>query len=152
MTGANLSGGGTGGGGNMTNGTAPPDMTMTMSGSAFPTGAANSTAAITTSASAASSTQNAYSGADATAAASMLNNEPTDQESFLRGTWQADADGHWTMQSVFPGWYSGRSIHFHVKGESNGLGVLRFTLIPCLVYENGSMADNGTFIAGRAMQ
>ncbi|KAF8755544.1 Aromatic compound dioxygenase [Rhizoctonia solani] len=34
----------------------------------------------------------------------------------------------------FPGWYSGRSIHFHVK-----------------VYENGSVAENGTFIAGRAM-
>ncbi|KAG8743730.1 hypothetical protein FRC10_011512 [Ceratobasidium sp. 414] len=133
MTGANLSGGGFGGG-NMTNGTAPPDVTM--SGSVLPTGSmtANSTAAETTTASTSTSTQNAYSGADATAAASMLNNEPTDQESFLRGTWQADADGHWTMQSIFPGWYSGRSIHFHVK-----------------VYENGTVAENGTFIAGRAM-
>lgn len=136
-TGAYLSGGGGSGGGNGTNGTAPPDMTMSGSftGSMLPTGTpvSNSTAATTTAASA-SSTQNAYSGADTTAAASMLNNEPTDQESFLRGTWQADADGHWTMHSIFPGWYSGRSIHFHVK-----------------VYENGSVADNGTFIAGRAM-
>ncbi|CAE7155620.1 unnamed protein product [Rhizoctonia solani] len=124
MTGAALSGGGGfGGGGNSTNGTAPPDMSM--SGSIAPTA---------TSAESATSTQDAYSGADSTAAASMLNTVPTDQESFLRGTWQADSDGHWTMHSVFPGWYSGRSIHFHVK-----------------VYENGSVAENGTFIAGRAM-
>ncbi|KAB5589740.1 hypothetical protein CTheo_6814 [Ceratobasidium theobromae] len=134
MTGEALSGGGGFGGGNGTNGTAPPDMTM--SGSMLPTGtpvSGNSTAATTTAAGA-SSTQNAYSGADTTAAASMLNTVPTDQETFLRGTWQADSDGHWTMQSIFPGWYSGRSIHFHVK-----------------VYENGSVAENGTFIAGRAM-
>ncbi|KEP49609.1 dioxygenase [Rhizoctonia solani 123E] len=82
----------------------------------------------------ATSTQDAYSGADSAAAASMLNTVPTDQETFLRGTWQTDSDGHWTMHSVFPGWYSGRSIHFHVK-----------------VYENGSVAENGTYIAGRAM-
>lgn len=118
MTGEALSGGGGFGGGNGTNGTAPPDMTM--SGSMLPTGtpvSGNSTAATTTAAGA-SSTQNAYSGADTTAAASMLNTVPTDQETFLRGTWQADSDGHWTMQSIFPGWYSGRSIHFHVKGQS----------------------------------
>ncbi|CCO32946.1 hypothetical protein RSOLAG1IB_12124 [Rhizoctonia solani AG-1 IB] len=120
MTGSALSGG-SGMGGNNTNGTAPPDMTM----SSLPTA---------TTAESATSTQDPYSGADSTAAASMLNNVPTDQESFLRGTWQADSDGHWTMHSVFPGWYSGRSIHFHVK-----------------VYENGSVAENGTFIAGRAM-
>ncbi|CUA75487.1 hypothetical protein RSOLAG22IIIB_05918 [Rhizoctonia solani] len=122
LTGAALSSGGGFGGGNSTNGTAPPDMTM--SGGA-PTA---------TTAESATSTQDAYSGADSTAAASMLNTVPTDQESFLRGTWQADSEGHWTMYSVFPGWYSGRSIHFHVK-----------------VYENGSVAENGTFVAGRAM-
>ncbi|KAG8773901.1 hypothetical protein FRC12_002255 [Ceratobasidium sp. 428] len=133
MTGGNLGGGGGGGGGsggNMTNGTAPPNMTM--SGSMLPTG--SMMANVTSTASSSTSTQNVYSGADASGAGSMLNNTPTDQESFLRGTWQADADGHWTMKSIFPGWYSGRSIHFHVK-----------------VYENGSMAENGTFIAGRAM-
>ncbi|KAG9123605.1 hypothetical protein FRC07_014570 [Ceratobasidium sp. 392] len=134
MTGGNLSGGGSsgsgGGGGNMTNGTAPSDMAM--SGSTLSTGPM--TANLTATASASTSTQNAYSGADATAAAAVLNNEPTDQESFLRGTWQADADAHWTMKSIFPGWYSGRSVHFHVK-----------------VYENGLIAEKGTFIAGRAM-
>ncbi|CAE6336362.1 unnamed protein product [Rhizoctonia solani] len=131
LTGAELSNGGGSGGGN---GSAPPGMTM--SGSALPTGTAptiNGTSATTTAAGS-SSTKNAYSGADSTAAASMLNTVPTDQEKFLRGAWQADSDGHWTMYSIFPGWYSGRSIHFHVK-----------------VYENGSIAENGTFIAGRAM-
>ncbi|KAB5589742.1 hypothetical protein CTheo_6816 [Ceratobasidium theobromae] len=133
MTGEALSGGGFGGGGGGGgNGTTFPSM----SGSALPSGTAsagNSTSATTTAASS-SSTQNAYSGADATAAAAMLNTVPTDQESFLRGTWKADSEGHWTMHSIFPGWYSGRSVHFHIK-----------------VYENGSVAENGTFIAGRAM-
>lgn len=118
MTGEALSGGGFGGGGGGGgNGTTFPSM----SGSALPSGTAsagNSTSATTTAASS-SSTQNAYSGADATAAAAMLNTVPTDQESFLRGTWKADSEGHWTMHSIFPGWYSGRSVHFHIKGGLN---------------------------------
>ncbi|KEP46710.1 dioxygenase [Rhizoctonia solani 123E] len=116
------------------NGSASPDMTV--NGSTLPTGTAstsNGTSATTTVASS-SSTKNAYSGADRAAAASILNIVPTDQEKFLRGAWQADSDGHWTMHSIFPGWYSDRSIHLHIK-----------------VYENGSLAENGTFIAGRAM-
>lgn len=119
MTGAALSGGsGAPGGNGTTNGTAPPDMSVSVTGTMLPTGTVSSnSSAATTTAAGASSTQDAYSGADTTAAASMLNTVPTDEESFLRGTWQADADGHWTMQSIFPGWYSGRSIHFHVKGE-----------------------------------
>ncbi|KAG8689622.1 hypothetical protein FRC09_012346, partial [Ceratobasidium sp. 395] len=72
MTGGNLGGGG---GGNMTNGTAPPNMTM--SGSMLPTG--SMMANVTSTAISSTSTQNVYSGADASGAGSMLNNAPTDQ-------------------------------------------------------------------------
>lgn len=41
------------------------------------------------------------------------------------------------MHSIVPGWYSGRSAHFHIKAYTEG---------------NGSIADNGTFIAGSSVQ
>ncbi|QRV81820.1 dioxygenase [Ceratobasidium sp. AG-Ba] len=100
MTGSNLSGGG---------GDPAVQMSMSMSITDFPTASATATANAST------ATQNAYSGADLVEAASMLNNEPADQESFLRGTRQANSDGQWRMYLVFPGWYPGRLIHFHVK-------------------------------------
>ncbi|EJC97741.1 uncharacterized protein FOMMEDRAFT_137486 [Fomitiporia mediterranea MF3/22] len=40
------------------------------------------------------------------------------------------------MYSIVPGWYFGRSVHFHIKVYTGG---------------NGSVADNGTFIAGSAV-
>ncbi|KAL5499200.1 hypothetical protein ACEPAH_1718 [Sanghuangporus vaninii] len=61
---------------------------------------------------------------------------PADNDNFLRGVWQADENGHWTVYSIVPGWYSGRSAHFHIKVYTEG---------------NGSIADNGTFIAGSAV-
>lgn len=39
-------------------------------------------------------------------------------------------DGHLTMYSVVPGWYSGRATHFHIKA-----------------YPDGYIATNGTFVA-----
>lgn len=41
------------------------------------------------------------------------------------------------MYSIVPGWYSGRAVHFHIKVYTE---------------DNGSIADNGTFIAGSAVQ
>lgn len=58
-------------------------------------------------------------------------------QNYLRGVWQADESGHLTMYSIVPGWYSGRSTHFHIKVYTQ---------------DNGSIADNGTFIAGSAVQ
>ncbi|KAF8919607.1 aromatic compound dioxygenase [Mucidula mucida] len=72
----------------------------------------------------------AYSGADDPSAASMLNVATGDNSTFLRGVWQTDTDGHITMYSIYPGWYTGRAIHYHIKA-----------------YPEGSIADNGTFIA-----
>lgn len=58
----------------------------------------------------------------------------TDELNFLRGVYQADSDGHLDMYTIVPGHYSGRSVHFHIK-----------------VLTEGSVASNGTFVAGRAV-
>lgn len=36
-------------------------------------------------------------------------------EKFLRGTQTTDADGRVAFQSIYPGWYPGRTPHIHVK-------------------------------------
>ncbi|KAG7440588.1 aromatic compound dioxygenase [Guyanagaster necrorhizus] len=78
-----------------------------------------------------STSYGAYDGADSPSATQLLNEAVDDNSTFLRGVWQTDDDGHLTMYSVFPGWYSGRAQHFHIKA-----------------YPEGYIAANGTFIAG----
>ncbi|OCB86632.1 aromatic compound dioxygenase [Sanghuangporus baumii] len=82
-----------------------------------------------------STASGAYSGADSSDS-SIAIDAPGDSDNFLRGVWQADESGHLTMYSIVPGWYSGRSAHFHIKVYTEG---------------NGSIADNATFIAGSAV-
>ncbi|KAF8910310.1 Intradiol ring-cleavage dioxygenase [Mucidula mucida] len=80
--------------------------------------------------SSATTSYGAYSGADAQSAASMLNTDMDDNSTFLRGVYQTDEDGHVTVYSIVPGWYSGRAQHYHIKA-----------------YPEGYIAENGTFIA-----
>ncbi|KAK0205411.1 aromatic compound dioxygenase [Desarmillaria ectypa] len=100
-------------------------MSGSASGSFVGSGAATQT---TTSA---TTSYGTYNGADSTSAASMLNTPVDDNSTFLRGVWQSDKDAHLTMYSIFPGWYSQRAQHFHIK-----------------VYPEGEIVENGTFIAG----
>ena len=39
----------------------------------------------------------------------------TDSTRFLRGIQMTDADGLATFATVYPGWYTGRAVHIHVK-------------------------------------
>jgi protocatechuate 3,4-dioxygenase beta subunit len=39
---------------------------------------------------------------------------------FMRGIQRADANGIATFQTVYPGWYSGRAVHIHVKVHVGG--------------------------------
>lgn len=39
----------------------------------------------------------------------------TSTETFLRGTQMSDADGVATFQTIYPGWYRGRTTHIHYK-------------------------------------
>lgn len=45
-------------------------------------------------------------------------------ESFLRGTQMTDAAGVATFQTIFPGWYPGRTTHVHYKVFLDGDAVL----------------------------
>ncbi|KAK0498865.1 aromatic compound dioxygenase [Armillaria luteobubalina] len=120
-TGSYLSGGGSGEGGGD-----GEVMSGSVSGSFGGSGGPTQTADTS-----ATTSYGAYSGADATSAASMLNTAVDDNSTFLRGVWQTDEDGHLTMYSIVPGWYSGRAQHFHIKA-----------------YPEGEIAENGTFTAG----
>lgn len=45
-------------------------------------------------------------------------------KTFLRGTQTTNAAGQVTFQTIFPGWYPGRTVHIHVKVWTNGREVL----------------------------
>jgi protocatechuate 3,4-dioxygenase beta subunit len=40
---------------------------------------------------------------------------PTDKRTFLRGIQLTDARGYCEFQTIYPGWYRGRTVHIHVK-------------------------------------
>jgi len=44
--------------------------------------------------------------------------ESTSSETFLRGYQITDANGLVTFKTIFPGWYSGRTAHIHVRVRS----------------------------------
>jgi protocatechuate 3,4-dioxygenase beta subunit len=56
-------------------------------------------------------------------------NVSTRNETFLRGTQHTDAAGGVTFQTIFPGWYPGRTPHVHVKAFLD-----RATLVTGQVY------------------
>ncbi|MGH2701346.1 MAG: intradiol ring-cleavage dioxygenase [Actinomycetota bacterium] len=43
-----------------------------------------------------------------------------DSETFCRGAQTSDADGKVVFNTVFPGWYTGRAVHIHVKAHVGG--------------------------------
>ena len=48
--------------------------------------------------------------------------EGAEGETFCRGVQMTDAGGTAEFQTVFPGWYTGRAVHIHVKVRSDGGG------------------------------
>ncbi|QFG22809.1 intradiol ring-cleavage dioxygenase [Actinomadura sp. WMMB 499] len=53
--------------------------------------------------------------ADASGVYSGFESQGTGDESFLRGVQRTGADGTAEFDTVFPGWYEGRTVHIHVK-------------------------------------
>jgi protocatechuate 3,4-dioxygenase beta subunit len=53
-------------------------------------------------------------------AASTGQGSGTDDSIFLRGTQLTDADGRVTFQTLYPGWYTGRTVHMHMKVHVGG--------------------------------
>jgi protocatechuate 3,4-dioxygenase beta subunit len=58
-----------------------------------------------------------YSGfvAASTGGAPGGNAGPTDKNTFLRGIQFTSSRGHTEFQTIYPGWYRGRTVHIHVK-------------------------------------
>ena len=44
----------------------------------------------------------------------------TESRTFLRGIQRTDAEGIATFRTIYPGWYSGRTVHIHVKVALGG--------------------------------
>ena len=55
-----------------------------------------------------------YSGY-AGAAVAPTHVQPVDDKTFLRGTQPTDATGDVQFRTIYPGWYTGRTTHVHVK-------------------------------------
>lgn len=56
--------------------------------------------------------------------AGQLNNTNTEGDNFLRGMQTTDGNGDVTFQTVYPGWYPGRTVHIHVKVYVGGREVV----------------------------
>jgi len=55
-----------------------------------------------------------YSGFVDASAAANGGSDTTDDGTFMRGTQITDSSGKVTFQTVYPGWYRGRTVHIHV--------------------------------------
>jgi len=67
----------------------------------------------------------AYSGfvsasASANGGAGASSSSGKDTSTFLRGTQLTDASGAVTFATIYPGWYTGRTVHIHVKVHVSG--------------------------------
>lgn len=51
------------------------------------------------------------------------NGGPTDKRTFLRGIQLTNARGYCEFQTIYPGWYRGRTVHIHVKVHLGGASV-----------------------------
>lgn len=49
-----------------------------------------------------------------------MRNTPTNDLVFLRGGQVSDAAGRVTFQTIYPGWYRGRTVHIHLKVHAGG--------------------------------
>jgi len=74
--------------------------------------------------------------------------EPTDGQTFLRGAQRTDATGAAVFDTVYPGWYQGRTPHIHVKvhvsGQNVHTGQLYFEeAVSRAVYRRAPYASHG---------
>jgi protocatechuate 3,4-dioxygenase beta subunit len=58
------------------------------------------------------------------------------ETTFLRGVQMTDADGLATFETIYPGWYAGRTIHIHMKVHIEGEATDE-------TYEGGHVAHTG---------
>jgi protocatechuate 3,4-dioxygenase beta subunit len=84
-----------------------------------------------------------YSGFEAASAGGPgggFGSGPTDEEGYLRGAQVTDSDGIVEFTTIYPGWYTGRTVHIHAKVHVDTATVLTTQLyfdeeITAAVYE-----------------
>jgi protocatechuate 3,4-dioxygenase beta subunit len=57
---------------------------------------------------------------DAAGVYSGIQQQSTVGQTFLRGSQRTSAKGVATLQTIYPGWYPGRTVHIHVKVHAGG--------------------------------
>src|SRR5829696_5565215 len=73
---------------------------------------------------------------------------------FLRGVQLTDADGIAEFQTIYPGWYSGRTVHIHMKVFVGGTAEVLDVATPASpdagTYEGGHVSHTGQLYFGDA--
>lgn len=64
--------------------------------------------------------QGFYSGVDAAPGGGSGDTPASNSATFLRGIRLTDAAGIATFETIYPGWYSGRAVHIHMKVHVGG--------------------------------
>ncbi len=72
----------------------------------------------------------------------------SNNETFLRGIQVTDSGGKVSFETIYPGWYRGRTVHIHVKVSTGGRQVHTGQLffpddISSAVFEDGAYAARG---------
>ncbi|QCQ92708.1 protocatechuate dioxygenase [Rhodococcus sp. SGAir0479] len=62
---------------------------------------------------------------------------PTDDGTYLRGAQTTDANGIAQFTTIFPGWYTGRTVHIHVK-----VHIDRRTVLTSQLYVDDALSDD----------
>ncbi|KAH7091821.1 aromatic compound dioxygenase [Auriculariales sp. MPI-PUGE-AT-0066] len=83
-----------------------------------------------TTSSTSTTTMGPFDGADTPGGGGPPGQNATDNLTFMRGVTQADDNGEAIFYANVPGWYQGRAVHIHIR-----------------VFENSTVADNGTFVS-----
>ena len=84
--------------------------------------------------------QGFYSGVNANPGGNAKPEAAVSSGTFLRGVQATDADGVAEFQTVYPGWYTGRTVHIHMKVHVGGAAEPPAGATPT--------ADGGTYAGG----
>jgi protocatechuate 3,4-dioxygenase beta subunit len=95
--------------------------------------------------------QGYYSGVDSNPGGNANQSEEagagTEAGTFLRGVQLTDADGIAEFQTIYPGWYSGRTVHIHMKVHVGGTPEVLELATPAGpdagTYEGGHVSHTG---------
>ncbi|MFT4039847.1 MAG: intradiol ring-cleavage dioxygenase [Thermomicrobiales bacterium] len=81
--------------------------------------------------------QGYYSGVDANPGGGASGGAVVDSETFLRGIQETGEDGVAEFTTIYPGWYTGRTVHIHMKVHIDG------EVVDADTYDGGHVSHTG---------